>query len=49
MTVDSKPLWKTRRRFNQQRCQGEILRSNKGSDQDPWSWAIANRLRQILS
>ncbi len=37
------------RRFNQQRCHGEILSSNKGSVQDPWSLAIANRLRQILS
>ncbi len=50
MTVDSKPLWKTRRRGKARlRWKGEILRSNKGSDQDPLSWAIANRLRQILS
>ncbi len=50
MTVDSNPLWKTRRRGKARlRCHGEILSSNKGSVQDPWSLAIANRLRQILS
>ena len=37
------------RRFNQQRCHVEILSSNEGSVQDPWSLAIANRLRQILN
>ena len=37
------------RRFNQQRCHVEILSSHKGSIQDPWSLAIANRLRQILN
>ena len=37
------------RRFNQQRCQVEILSSTEGSVQDPWSLAIANRLRQILN
>jgi hypothetical protein len=37
------------RRFNQQRCHVEILSSHEGSIQDPWSLAIANRLRQILN
>ena len=37
------------RRFNQQRCHVEILRSNEGSIEDPWSLAIANRLRQIMN
>ena len=37
------------RRFNQQRCHVEIFSSNEGSSQDPWSLAIANRLRQILN
>jgi hypothetical protein len=37
------------RRFNQQRCHVELLSSNEGSVQDPWSLAIANRLRQILN
>jgi len=37
------------RRFNQQRCHVEILSSSEGSVQDPWSLAIANRLRQILN
>jgi hypothetical protein len=37
------------RRFNQQRCHVEILSSREGSLQDPWSLAIANRLRQILN
>lgn len=37
------------RRFNQQRCHVELLSSNEGSIQDPWSLAIANRLRQILN
>ena len=37
------------RRFNQQRCHVEILNSDEGSSQDPWSLAIANRLRQILN
>ena len=37
------------RRFNQQRCHVEILSSQEGSIQDPWSLAIANRLRQILN
>ena len=37
------------RRFNQQRCHVEILSSHEGSIQDPWSMAIANRLRQILN
>ena len=36
------------RRFNQQRCHVEILSSREGSVQDPWSLAIAHRLRQIL-
>ena len=37
------------RRFNQQRCHVEILSSHEGSIQDPWTLAIANRLRQILN
>ena len=37
------------RRFNQQRCHVEILSSREGSVQDPWSLAIAHRLRQILN
>lgn len=37
------------RRFNQQRCQVEVLSSSEGSYRDPWSLAIANRLRQILN
>ena len=37
------------RRFNKQRCHVEILSSNEGSVQDPWSLAITNRLRQILN
>ena len=37
------------RRFNQHRCHVEILSSREGSVQDPWSLAIAHRLRQILN
>jgi hypothetical protein len=37
------------RRFNRQRCHVEILSSHEGSIQDPWTLAIANRLRQILN
>lgn len=37
------------RRFNQRRCHVEILSSHEGSIQDPWTLAIANRLRQILN
>ncbi len=37
------------RRFNQQRCHVEILSNREGSIQDPWTLAIANRLRQILN
>ena len=37
------------RRFNQQRCHVEIRSNREGSIQDPWTLAIANRLRQILN
>jgi hypothetical protein len=35
-------------RFSKQRCQVEILSSSEGPFLDPWSFAIANRLKQIL-
>jgi hypothetical protein len=37
------------RRFNQQRCHVEILSNREGPLKDPWSLAIANRLRQVLN
>jgi hypothetical protein len=36
-------------RFNQKRCQVEILSSSEGPFLDPWSLTIAHRLRQILN